>query len=120
MLGYNYRMKACQPHWDLLRLAIDKHGLGHLVPTNGHDALAAITKQMNGQGKPADFDPLMAAWFAILDNLARAGGAGILMIDGCPICYANDAHTEHCEDPNCTFSYNQWIIKAAHDMAVNK
>lgn len=101
-------MQVCQHHWDMLREAIAERGMADLVASSGQE----VALRMASDG----FDPLVVSHNLILKNLADRAGAGILMIDGCPLCEANEAHAEGCQDPDCRPNwYDAWIDNAADD-----
>jgi hypothetical protein len=111
-------MKWCDDHWAKLRDAIDEVGLSEYVAENAGALAERINLETSLQGPLTAGtmpDPLLASMFAVMDNLARQGGAGMFMVDGCPVCYANKAHEEGCTDPDCDFSYDQWLMRAAQD-----
>lgn len=83
-------MRMCKQHWDELRAAIDARGLGGLVARSGEAAFEALRNQLEGDAQKADYDPLMAANFAIWGNALNAGGLYLMFQqDGkelCPLC----------------------------------
>lgn len=110
-------MKFCMPHWDAIRAAIKDRGLYALVPDSGEKAMTSMASQMQDGPSIDNFDPLMGAHWAIVGNLAT-NHPQILVIDGCPLCYANTNHALGCTDPTCTTRdayYDGWIGKAADD-----
>jgi len=85
-------MMMCQEHWDRLRRAIDERGLSHLIARDSKRALEALTKEAEGTAGPNDYDPFMAANWAIMSQALKCGGL-YLMEDGpdgpyCPLCEA--------------------------------
>lgn len=84
-------MKFCEPHWDQLKEAIEKAGLAHLISKSGEEA-AFIFKDEMEHGKNKDnYDPLMAAYWAIVNNAIKNGGMYLMFEkpDGtsyCPLC----------------------------------
>jgi hypothetical protein len=81
-------MKFCQPHWDLARELVEKHGLMPLV-ADGQAALENIVGEL--EGKPMVFDPLMGIHWHFTNNALRLGGMEMLTpnADGtprCPVC----------------------------------
>jgi hypothetical protein len=123
-------MRFCQDHWDRLRKAIDERGLTDLVAPDGKVAMAQLADQLEraqrGEEKtltPVNYDPLMAAHWAIVNNVAETarkfGGPGAALYamagDCCPLCYANEQHQAVCNEEGCTFTYDDWIDRAADD-----
>lgn len=125
-------MRFCQEHWDALRQAIDARGLGDLVAPDGEVAMAQLVDQLRrgerGEEETVtavNYDPLMSAHWAIVNNLAEVarthGGSEaalfIMVGDCCPLCFANEQYERHCTEEGCTFSYDDWIDRAAADEA---
>lgn len=124
-------MRFCQDHWDRLRAAIDERGLSHLIAPDGKTAMMQMADQLkraeagDEPHTPVNYDPLMSAHWAIVNNLGDAarqhGGPGaalyILTGDICPLCFANEQHQQGCQDEGCTFTYDDWIDYAANDQA---
>lgn len=122
-------MRFCQTHWTELREAIEERGLGDLIAPDGEVAMEQIVDQLKraergeDPGTPVNYDPLMAAHWAIVNNLteaarATAGPAAALHVamgDHCPVCFANEQHELSCDDPDCAFTYDAWIGYAADD-----
>ena len=119
-------MKFCQGHWDRLREAIETRGIADLIAPDGHVALEQMADQLNraeaGEepSTPVNYDPLMAAHWAIINNVSEAGGPGCLLHmistpDCCPLCFANEQHEAICTEPGCTFTFDDWIDRAADD-----
>lgn len=116
-------MKFCQPHWDALRAAIDARGLTKLVAKDGLAAAARMAREAEGTGGPDDFDPLMSSHFAIINNAMNivtenAGPRAALSFMGadiCPLCELNSLHLRDCQEAECSFSYDNWIERAADD-----
>jgi hypothetical protein len=80
-------MKFCKAHWDKLRAAIDERGLSGLVHQGGAAATEAMARELQGTATDRDFDPLMAAHWAIVNNASRViadtgGNPLYLMTDG--------------------------------------
>lgn len=102
-------MKICEPHWDLLRKAVDERGMTSLVARDGKAALDNMVAELQG-GAPADFDPLMALnnhfWFEVL----RCGGLYLMAQDPSG---ANDGH--YC--PLCEFEKHSNGFVAADAVA---
>lgn len=142
-------MRFCQAHWDRLRAAIDERGLSHLVAPDGRVALEQIADQLKRAERgeepdtPVNYDPLMAAHWAIVNNVMSALGPNALylmtggpedQVEGygkkyegrtwprCPLCYINLAHEVSCKDARCQLpkedGYDMWIDRAANDQVV--
>jgi hypothetical protein len=82
-------MKACAKHWEELRGAIADRGLSKFVAQSGEAAAARMARQSGSERE--DFDPLMGAYMAIVGNVLRIVGIGLLadLPDGkeaCPLC----------------------------------
>ena len=107
-------MKICTSHWDNLRTAIDNRGLGHLVAKSGEKAASQIVNQLQGSEDAKDYDPLMAAYWAITANSIKAFGLDSMREDfGCPLC-ALDAHAKECQDQACPkYTGQNWIDLAS-------
>ncbi len=103
-------MKICQEHWDKLKEAIEARGLGHLVAGSGATA-AVITGQLSGSD---EYDPLIAANFAIWNNALEAFGLSMMYEDApCPLCLM-DKHAAECVEPDCAKNSGMdWIRFAA-------
>jgi hypothetical protein len=109
-------MQFCQPHWDKLRDAIAAEGLADLVACDGAHAVRQIAAEVE-QGKRtlATFDPLMGAHWAIVGRIAEHQ-PGVVLIDGCPICWVQDGHERTCTDPACGVTretFEEWIPSVA-------
>lgn len=94
----------CQEHWDSLRSAIIDRGMGHL-----------IAKDAEELAKGKKFEPLIGAHNAVMFNLVSIGGVALMLQEGCPLCFANKMHIQNCKDDNCSFTYDEWIDRAADD-----
>jgi hypothetical protein len=107
-------MKFCTEHWDKLRTAIDERGLGQLVAKSGEAAAQQIAAQLNGSEDAKDYDPLMAAYWAITANSIKAFGLDSMREDfGCPLCEL-DKHAAECKDESCPkYTGAAWIGFAA-------
>lgn len=121
-------MQMCQSHWDALRAAIDARGDSRFVGQDGQAARARLIRELEGTDGPDDFDPLMSSMFAIfnnaMDNVARhapsqqEGASAALAFMGadlCPLCELNALHQRDCREEGCTFTYDNWIERAADD-----
>lgn len=119
-------MKFCQPHWDKLRAAIDDRGLSGLVAKDGAQAIQQMADQLarvkagDESLSASNFDPLMSAHWAIVNNALRICGLAIMAPneDGsarCPLCFmiAGCSHQD-CPSPDAC-GWNEWINRAADD-----
>lgn len=115
-------MKFCQDHWDRLRAAITARGLDELVAADGAQAARRLAAELDAGPSLTNFDPLMGAHNAILNNALTnmPPGAAITMLQapddapdkGCPLCVLN-ANVPGQPEPN---SFDRWIERAADDM----
>lgn len=140
-------MRFCQDHWDRLRAAIEERGLAHLIAPDGDTAAAMVASELERGQQPTNYDPLMAAHWAIASNvmdlISNAGGNPLYLMGGpdapedpvrgygaeyqgrtwprCPLCYVNLAHEMTCDDARCTLAkvggYDWMIDRAAADQA---
>jgi hypothetical protein len=103
-------------HWDALRKAIYVRGMKNLVAANGTIALMNLVSEAKDGSDKSNYDPLMHAYWSIVGNLSDID-AGILLLDGCPLCYANRMHDEQCKEDNCGYKnlYDEWVQFAAND-----
>lgn len=138
-------MQFCQDHWDRLRAAIDERGLSHLIAPSGAIAARNMGDELENGPSEANYDPLMGAMFAILNNASQligdAGGSPLYLMAGseapedpvegygprhrgrtwprCPLCYINLAHELTCKDKRCqldkTNGFDWMIARAADD-----
>jgi hypothetical protein len=109
------------PHWESLRAAIAERGLSSLVTDSGEKAAGNLTDELE-RGRTVDnYDPLMAAHMAILNNVMGLVGIDVMMpnedgSDRCPLCFLNADHAAKCTVDGCTItSYDHWIDKAADE-----
>lgn len=80
-------MKFCQPHWDKLRVAVmETRGLGHLVASNGRDAMARTIADLKGDADVSDYDPLTSCFWMIHSKAIEFWGFAMLAGEDCPIC----------------------------------
>lgn len=95
-------MMFCQDHWDRLRDKIAAAGLSALVAESSDELLSKAMSQSQSGPTVDNFEPLMAAHWAIVMNLANVAGPGglvhIMTMADCPLCHANAAHAAHCTD----------------------
>lgn len=124
-------MRFCQDHWDRMRAAIAERDLNSLIAPDGKTAAMQLVQQAEtGDVTPTDFDPLMHAHWAIVNNvfsqMDQAGASPLYLMAGhetpedpvnteaygmefdgrtwprCPLCYLNLAHELSCKDARCT------------------
>ena len=113
-------MQFCNQHWDALRAAIDTRGLSALIAESGEKAVSNLSSEMNDGPTIDNFDPLMSAHWAIINNLANVD-PHILFINDCPLCFANRIHAKKCVVPDCTSGtthFDSWIDRAADDQII--
>lgn len=92
-------MKLCQNHWNALKEAIENRGLAPLVSKAA--TAQRMMENMKGDTTKENYNPLMAANFAIWSNGLQAFGLSLLATDNiCPLCLL-DLHAKDCHDPNC-------------------
>jgi hypothetical protein len=79
-------MNMCQQHWDRLREKIAERGLSELIAADGEIAAAQVADQLQrGESSPANFDPLMGAFWAIGSNvMATLGPNALYLVSGGP------------------------------------
>lgn len=109
----------CQKHWDMQREAIKAKGMYHLVHKGGEQAMKHVLRQLKGEDKEQDFDPLLAANNAIFVNALNAVGLQLMVPDDsgklpCPICLV--IKTCKCGDPKCASRVEGWTEFAANDV----
>lgn len=142
-------MQFCQDHWDRLRSAISERGLDHLIAPDGQTAAQQLADQIkrtqDGEEPvtPVNYDPLMAAHWAIINNvLDQIGPHALQLLSGprgvvvqsafpnrsqhrvwprCPLCYINLLHELTCTEPECVLDrehgFDMWVERAADDEA---
>ena len=114
-------VKFCQAHWDKLREAIRARGLYELVAADGTEAVRRTMSELGSVRSKSNFDPLMAAHWAIVNNV-MAGPAGLAIMmqnedgsDRCPLCFIRDDHLARCAVPGCEVKDFDWMIERASD-----
>lgn len=115
-------MKFCADHWQGLRAAITARGLDELVAGDGARVARRMKAELEDGPSLANFDPLMGAHNAILNNALgnMPRGAAMAMLsapddapsEACPLCVLN-ANSPGQPEPN---SFDVWIDRAADDM----
>jgi len=107
-------MQICKKHWAELRKAIEVRGLSEFVSKTSEEAANKIQEEVkNGKRLTRDqFDPMIAANFALWNNCADVGGIGLLAIEGCPLCELID-NCECGKGDACEFRH--WIDCAANE-----
>lgn len=134
-------MRFCQAHWDALREKIDEKGLSSLVSESGEEIARRTVRELEeGEHTIDNYDPLMAAHWAIANNvmgiIADAGMNPLYLLSGgpedpvegydkkylgrtwprCPLCYINLAHEVSCKDPRCQLPKENgydWMLERA-------
>lgn len=109
-------MQFCQSHWDKLREAVKECGMDELVASGGKEVINRMEKELKGDKSLSSFDPLMSVHWVIVNRLAELGGGEIFLMEGCPMCFANSGHQKGCKEPNCIWSYDDWIPDAVDDV----
>jgi hypothetical protein len=102
-------MTMCKPHWDKLREAIIMKGLSHLISKDGEVLMSRMAKQTHNVENLDSYDPLMAAFMAIMSNALTQGGFYLLTEDLCPLC---ELDTYRPTDP---LHSDNWIEKATEE-----
>lgn len=114
-------MKMCKDHWARIKQAIDDRGLTHLVAKSDQEIEERITKELDGEEDPKDFDPLMSMNSTLFGLVLERMGLVVLVErdeaedgmppnDGhvCPLCIIRKGYDNHntptgqCGDPECT------------------
>ena len=123
-------MRFCQPHWDKLRDAIKARGIWSFVATSGEQAVAQLSSEIEQhKHTAANYDPLMGAHWAIVNNAMGSTPAGLALLspnkdgtDRCPLCYINGERHRHAQVDPENWSraddqafYDEWIDRAADD-----
>ncbi len=82
-------MRFCDDHWTRLRQEIEERGLTHLIAPDAQTAMAQTKDQLeravDGRDEvtPVNFDPLMSAHWAIVNNvMATVGSASLYLMSG--------------------------------------
>lgn len=146
-------MSFCEDHWGRLRDSVSKSGMGHLVAQGGPMAAAQtasrIERGLRGEDEitPANFDPLMDAYFAIINNCAKqmeyVGVSPLyIMIENipdaecefegakpgqmwphCALCYLGLWHELTCKEDGCSLSKKDgfaWMLDRAVQDALKR
>lgn len=89
-------MRICQPHWQLMRDAVEVHGMSGLVARDGESAVENAVADLQQEPDPEHkrFDPLMSIHYHFTNNAIRCGGLYLMgqREDGendghyCPVC----------------------------------
>ncbi len=85
--------------------------------------MSNLAAEMHHGATVDNYDPLMAANFAIWENCMRVVGLEAMAFndDGterCPLCFMNEQHLVECKDPNCSKNpkeFDSWIEHATKD-----
>ena len=79
-------MQFCTRHWQALRQAVKDRGMDHLVAASGTQAAMDAVAQVTGTDTLDNWDPLMAAHWAIASRVMQAVGLLALSEGFCPLC----------------------------------
>lgn len=80
-------MKFCDNHWESLKDAIEIRSLSHLVSKNEEDAAARIQKELDGKHSLDNYDPLLNAYWMLMQKAVEMGGIYMMSNDNiCPLC----------------------------------
>lgn len=114
-------MQFCDKHWETLKTEIKERGLWGLVPTSGEQAIARMKSELDqGELTASNFDPLMYAHNAIVNNVMDLIGLQVLLpnedgSDRCPLCYIQQRHDAECTLIDCGHTFDPWPGFAAND-----
>ena len=112
-------MQFCQQHWDSMREAVRLRGMEHLVARSGEEAVADLTAQLEGTATQQNWDPLMAAHWAILTRVMRSMGLAALG-DFCPLCEVQSSYDWAVKNMNPlpaeARSAQQWVDSCMDSM----
>lgn len=112
-------MRWCQPHWDELRVEVERQGLAGFVATDGETMAQNLQRQMAGELTLDTFDPLFGAMIGMQHWLDTTYGMASMLVDGCPICFADRQHQNACEDRRhgspCAISFSVYFPNAVGD-----
>lgn len=103
----------CMPHWNMLRRAVRDRGMDHLVAPSGEEAARAAAAQLEGTDTVEDWDPLMAAHWAIMSKVLQAVGLAGLAEVFCPLCAVQESFDAVSETddfkPERHHNAQQWV-----------
>lgn len=116
-------MKFCDQHWSMLKAEIASVGLNRFGAKDGKAAFAQTVASLENaqagvENGAAQFDPLMGAHWAIVNNAMPYVGLELMTMneDGthkCPLCFITADHKARCEVVGCTVeNFDEWIVKA--------
>lgn len=114
-------MRMCDKHWQALRQAIVKRGMGHLIAGNGREAADRLIADLTGHD-PDDFEPLMAAFYMIAARTVELVGIQPFMRDEesvCPICLVMATHPANCPRGCTAETIEENWIEAPADRALD-
>lgn len=81
-------MNWCKPHWNQLRDAVNRKGLGSFGAQSGIQAAQELEAQLRGDEEA--FDPLFGSWGRIncymAESLTKQGRGNELLALRCPLC----------------------------------
>lgn len=111
-------MQFCQHHWSKLRQAVTDRDMDRLVANSGEQAVDDAVAQLDGTDTIHNWDPLMAAHWAIFSRVLQGMGLAALGADICPLCEVQksyemwDAETR----PPEAFDAQGWIDSCMDSM----
>jgi len=111
-------MQFCMDHWTRLQEAIDAEGIGHLVARDSDAAVSNLVSEFETGKRRENFDPLMAAHWAIINRIADKAPQ-VLFVEGCPLCWVAEDHEKYCRQPDCLVTrqtFEDWIPGVAAHM----
>ena len=115
-------MNWCQPHWALLRKAVEDRGMSHLGAQSGQEAAKELASQIEGEEET--FDPLLGSWSrinnAMADSLTKLGRGHEILQFKCPLCIlVEDGQpqtvanwVDGCTDQAKQYAISKGLIKA--------
>ena len=109
-------------HWSELIEKIKLAGLYPLVHQTPEAAMEAMSECITGEETNENYDPLLYAHWALVNNAMTIGGMSVLMGDRCPICYCKHVIIEHmktCTEPGCGAESNMKDLDFWVDHAVD-
>lgn len=90
---------VCQKHWDDLRRGVDDRGMSHLVHKDGKSLAESVERELRGQKKDEDWDPLMAAWANFGKLAFEKAGLAALNPDFCILCEIQESYENLMANP---------------------
>lgn len=99
-------MQFCTTHWQALRQAVECRGMSHLVAKDGAAAIQDVAAQFNGTDTLANWDPLMAAHWAIGNRVLQAVGLRLIVERECPLCVVERSGVQQTSNAGAA---QQWV-----------